>query len=219
MPNHPHRAIREPRAKRASSPAIRHNPAFGITAIMPHAALEEHMRETVPCRWRASWSRSKCFSGISRSKLQSGTWAPSRIWCMRPMTGSNCEWPFSSDQQRFQRPSGIRYQPSDKRSTTSSRERTFSQSSQPGPSGSTVLPYRRSKALARRFLWVNCERCSSNNSMFCIQSSFNRVWQRPQTGHNGLSSGGIAPRIRFRHSCWRRRGSACGPGRGFDRSA
>jgi hypothetical protein len=72
------------------------------------------------------------------------------------------------------------YQPSESLSITSRRPRTCSHSSQPGPFGSTVQPYLRSKAFAFVLFSVNCARWSSRCSMSSIQPP-----QRHGPGYSG----------------------------------
>ena len=64
MPNSLERHLDGVRAKSRRATRTRHNPAFGITAIMPHAALAAHLRSLVPRRrWRtgadpvSTWAR------------------------------------------------------------------------------------------------------------------------------------------------------------------
>ena len=48
MPNPLTLEIKDHSIFRGAEVSMRHDPAFGIAALMPHAALAPHLRETVP---------------------------------------------------------------------------------------------------------------------------------------------------------------------------
>src|ERR1035437_5568713 len=53
-----------------------------------------------------NWSRSSCSSGTRPCKPPNGTSGRNRTWCMRRMTGSNCECKFLKHRSTVRAPGG-----------------------------------------------------------------------------------------------------------------